>query len=189
MNFDILAVDKAYNPYSWITVKEALGLIQRGAVMHSLGETAMTLRGGVNAASGKQSLLEIGSILVVDTKSWVLKDFNYAPFTKELLYKRDRHVCAYCGSLFKERFLTMDHVRPVCQGGITSWQNIVTACGTCNQRKAGRTPAQARMELLYVPYKPNRFEWLILKGRNVLADQMDFLMTRVPKNSPLREGS
>lgn len=58
--------------------------------------------------------------------------------------------------------------------------NVVTACRPCNQRKSGRTPEQARMELVYAPYVPNKAEYLILCNRQILADQMDFLARHVP---------
>lgn len=146
----------------------------------------MILHGGINEKTGSQSILEVGSILVVNTKSFFVSDFGYAPLKNTFLFHRDQHICAYCGSEFAERHLTMDHVMPRCQGGRDKWENLVSACLTCNQRKAGRTPQQAHMELLYVPYKPNRFEWLILSNRSILADQMEFLRERVSKNSRFR---
>jgi hypothetical protein len=39
------------------------------------------------------------------------------------------------------------------------------------------------MKLLYVPYAPNRAEYLILMNRTILADQMEFLKARVTKDS------
>ncbi len=181
----ILAVDKAFTPDRWIDAQTALNLYSRGVVSSSFGETAMRLRGGINAKTGKQSILEVGSILVVETRHWLVRDFQYAPLERELLFLRDKHLCAYCGDVFKRPELTMDHVHPVCQGGKDAWTNLVTACKHCNQAKAGRTPEQADMELLYVPYQPNRFEWLILKNRRILADQDEFLRARVPKHSRL----
>ena len=56
-------------------------------------------------------------------------------------------------------------------------------CRGCNQMKSGRTPEQARMELLYAPYVPNKAEYLILCNRNILVDQMDFLARQVPSVS------
>lgn len=179
----ILAVDRAFTPDRWVDAPTALSLYARGAVSNTFGSTAMVLRGGVNAVTGKQSILEIGSIIVVDTKNWMVKDFNYAPMERELLFQRDRYVCAYCGQLFRRQELTQDHVVPVCQGGQSTWTNLVTADYVCNQRKAGRTPEQAGMELIYVPYRPTRFEWLILKNRNILQDQTEFLSQRIPKSS------
>jgi hypothetical protein len=64
--------------------------------------------------------------------------------------------------------------------------NVVTACRPCNQQKSGRTPEQARIQLMYAPYVPNKAEYLILSNRRILADQMDFLSRHVPSQSRLR---
>jgi hypothetical protein len=181
----ILAVDRAYTPDRWIHAQTAMNLYARGAVQASLGETALVLRGGINARTGKQSVLEVGSILVIDTKSYLVRDFSYAPLDRRLLFKRDRNMCAYCGGVYKHEELEVEHVTPHAQGGTYSWENLVTACHACNQKKGCRTPEQAGMSLLYLPYRPSRFEYLILSGRNVLACQMEFLMARVPKHSRL----
>jgi 5-methylcytosine-specific restriction endonuclease McrA len=52
---------------------------------------------------------------------------------------------------------TLDHVVPRSQGGKTTWENIVCACGVCNRKKGGRTPKEAHMKLLSKPCKP---QWL-----------------------------
>jgi hypothetical protein len=46
-------------------------------------------------------------------------------------------------------------VVPVSQGGRKDWENIVTCCVTCNRRKGGRTPHEARMALVRAPRRPN----------------------------------
>jgi 5-methylcytosine-specific restriction endonuclease McrA len=102
-----------------------------------------------------------------------------------VLYARDRHVCAYCGDIFHWRQLTIDHVLPKSRGGKNTWTNTVSACKPCNLRKGNKTPEEAKMHLLYVPYAVNVFERMILQNRNILADQMDFLISRVPKHSRL----
>ena len=60
-----------------------------------------------------------------------------------------------------------------------------TACRSCNTRKGGQSPEQARMPLLYVPYVPNRHEHFILRNRRILADQMEYLLAGVPRTSRL----
>lgn len=104
---------------------------------------------------------------------------------KWTLFARDRRVCAYCGGRHAEDHLTMEHVTPLSRGGRQSWMNLVTACRACNHRKGNRTPEEANMPLVYVPYVPNRYEGFILKNRNILTDQMAFLMASVPKHSRL----
>jgi len=179
----ILAVDRAFTPDRWIDAQTAINLLSRGVVQTTLGDTAMTLRGGMNVQTGKQSILKVGSILVIDSKDFLVQDFGYAPLERELLFKRDHNLCAYCGLVYKKSELEMEHVKPECQEGPTSWENLVTSCHTCNQRKGGRTPEQAGMDMVYYPYRPSRYEWLILKNRNILKDQMRFLLDNVPETS------
>ena len=83
--------------------------------------------------------------------------------------------------------LTRVHVIPFSRGGRDTWMNVVTACRSCNERKSDRTPEMAHMELLYLPYVPNRAEYLILTNRRILADQMEFLAQHVPAQSRLHQ--
>lgn len=78
-------------------------------------------------------------------------------FCRENVYIRDGFVCQYCTRRFERKELTLDHVFPASKGGLKSWMNVVTACRSCNQRKANRTPEQARMPLLNRPEQP---QWL-----------------------------
>lgn len=75
-------------------------------------------------------------------------------FSRMNVLTRDKWTCQYCGKRFKTRKLNYDHVTPRSQGGKTVWENIVTSCYLCNAKKGGRTPDQAGMKLLNVPYKP-----------------------------------
>ena len=104
---------------------------------------------------------------------------EYPAFTRFNLFLRDKFRCVYCGS---GKELTFDHVLPRAKGGRTTWENVVTACLHCNVRKGCRTPQQAGMPLLAVPYRPSWVEHLILSNRNILADQMEFLVHHLPKN-------
>jgi len=70
------------------------------------------------------------------------------------VYARDHNHCQYCGSLFSNSELSMDHVIPRSHGGRTTWDNIVAACIPCNTKKGDRTPEQASMRLLRRPAKP-----------------------------------
>ena len=72
-------------------------------------------------------------------------------------------------------------IRDRSKGGADVWENVVTACFHCNSRKSNRTPQQAGMPLLAVPYRPSWIEHLILSNRNILADQMQFLQAQMPK--------
>lgn len=95
---------------------------------------------------------KLPSILMVVNKSRRKKEMN---FSRKAIFYRDNYTCAYCANRFRPSDLSLDHVIPVCQGGKKSWENIVTCCRPCNNDKGGKTPAQARMDLHFEPYKPN----------------------------------
>jgi len=69
------------------------------------------------------------------------------------VFIRDSYHCQYCKKRFPLHLLTVDHVLPRSRGGETSWENCVSACTECNQRKADRTPKEAGMPLPKVPAK------------------------------------
>lgn len=181
----ILSMDSTWTPERWLTIEDATALLTRGLVHYSLGDSPILLRGGVNAKTGLQSLLEVKPILVINTRGRTLPRDWAPPVTKDLMIHRDRHLCGFCGKKFSGKHLTMDHIVPRSKGGSDYWTNVIAACSGCNTRKRDRTPEQARMPLLFVPYVPNRFEQLIIENRNCLADQMEFLLQRVPKHSRL----
>jgi hypothetical protein len=54
------------------------------------------------------------------------------------VYERDEYKCRYCGKQLTRFTCTLDHVKPVAEGGDNSFENIVTACLDCNSRKNGR---------------------------------------------------
>ena len=85
----------------------------------------------------------------------IKKRFDYVPFSRANIYARDAYTCQYCGDQLPTQELTFDHVIPVSQGGRKDWENIVTCCVSCNRRKGGRTPEEARMRLIKPPRRPN----------------------------------
>ncbi len=75
-------------------------------------------------------------------------------FSRLNVFMRDGFRCMYCGRGCAMNELTFDHVVPRCQGGVTRWENILSACGACNSKKGNRTPHQAGMDPIRAPYKP-----------------------------------
>jgi 5-methylcytosine-specific restriction endonuclease McrA len=70
------------------------------------------------------------------------------------IYARDNNTCQYCGKKLPTTDLNIDHIVPKCQGGRTTWTNVVCSCFKCNQKKGGSTPKQAGMKLIRKPVKP-----------------------------------
>jgi hypothetical protein len=181
----ILITDKNGNPKDWVDLNYAAHYYASDMVLWQTGQVVKTYRGGINHSSGKQSTLDICSILGIRGPLLGEKFFTRTTVytDREILYARDKYLCAYCGQEFNYHKLTIDHVMPQSRGGKNVWVNCVTACKSCNHSKGDKTPEEADMELLYVPYAPNMFEKMILSNRNILADQMEFLKARVPKTS------
>lgn len=65
---------------------------------------------------------------------------------RQLIFARDRWICQLCFARVTPDDATIDHVIPVAEGGNHTYQNLVTAHLTCNQRKgARRVPQQQRL--------------------------------------------
>jgi hypothetical protein len=151
---DVIAVDRNYVPMQEVSRRKALCSVVSGRAFvldpatfdrHTLLEGRVQLIIFPHAVACAESKLLMGRL-------------------ERRVMKRDHHVCAYEGC--QARATTVDHVIPVCQGGQTSWQNLVACCLPCNQAKGGRTPEQAGMKLKKSPKGPRahlfeRFEEII----------------------------
>ena len=182
---DVLQLDISGRPQAWISAREAAVLYASDAVAWTLGDTFHIMRGGVQRISGVQSRIDVHPIIAVrgavPSRAW-----RQAPaLSNHKLFTRDRGVCAYCGGRFHSDDLTREHIVPVSRGGVDSWMNCITACRACNGHKGNRLPEEARMSLLYLPYVPSLHEDMILRGRRIVSDQMDFLLASVPRSSRL----
>ena len=152
MSLRVLRLDKTGVPVAWISKEAAVTLMVKESVIWSLSDDAFVMRGGYNRLG------------------------------KRTLFRRDDHFCMYCGDQYIDRQLTRDHVIPVSQGGQNKWNNVVAACQRCNNHKGGRTPEQANMQLLAIPFTPNLFEFMYLSNRLIVSDQMEYLRARFKSN-------
>ncbi|HEY9512519.1 MAG TPA: HNH endonuclease [Rhodanobacter sp.] len=178
----VLSLDSAGHILDWISWQDAVCLYARGAIAWTLGDPCLLVHGGFSRLHGTQSLLQLHPI-VASTGRCRDQAVDPSPtLTNTALFARDRFLCMYCGAQFSRVELTRDHVLPVSKGGRDEWQNVVSACLACNLRKSNCTPQEAKMPLLAVPYRPSWVEHLILSNRNILADQMQFLVDHLPRD-------
>ncbi len=95
--------------------------------------------------------------------------------TNTFLFARDGYRCQYCGrhrnELRTREFLTRDHLVPTSRGGGNEWDNVVTACSTCNNRKGSHLPEECGLKVLHVPREPNYVElvWAVRRVTEVQA--------------------
>ena len=176
----ILTLDNSGTPNRWISWQQACFYYAKDLVSWTMGEAAFTIYGGISRATGLRSSITSHSIIAIKGKAMAMKGFKQVPpLNNRELFRRDRHLCAYCGAEGSFLRLTRDHVTPVSRGGKDTWMNVVTACRHCNGLKRNRTPEESGLELLYAPYVPNKAEYLILTNRRILSDQMEFLIPHV----------
>ena len=102
-----------------------------------------------------RSVLSLPSVIA-------LKDYipptRRPAFTRFNLFLRDRFACQYCGRTLPTQELTFDHVIPRSRGGLSTWENVVTACAPCNLSKGGRTPREAGMQPFHHARRPSMHE-------------------------------
>ena len=98
---------------------------------------------------------------VIALKSFIKPSEN-PNFTRFNVFLRDKFICQYCGD---RKDLTFDHLLPKSKGGLTDWNNVVTACSSCNVRKGGKLYEHCDLKLANKPYAPT-VEDLHKNGRN-----------------------
>lgn len=165
-------------PNRWVTARHAAEQTFNEKVLWGTGDI-ITLKGGWRG-SGERSVLDVFSIIAVNDGAKRMERGLTPSLNNKALFRRDRDMCLYCGESYRHKSgLTRDHVIPTSKGGPNIWTNVVSACFKCNNVKGDRTPEEAGMNLLAVPYTPNIAEWLILANRRILQEQMDFLKVLV----------
>lgn len=155
-----LLLNSSYEPMRVVTWQKAL-------IMWFQGKVEILEYHGVFARSVSSSF-KLPSVLRL--KSYVRgRTTTHIRFCRENVYIRDNYTCQYCGHKHSAKSLTLDHVMPVSREGKKDWNNVVSACRTCNQRKANKTPHEARMPLLREPKMPN---WLPLSEFEIGGDDV-----------------
>lgn len=179
----ILRLNKSGMPLDWVTLEDAVCMMVKDHVIWTLGDIAHVMRGGFDR-DGHQTEFHVPAIIATDGELFFKR---FVPsLENSMLFRRDQDMCLYCGKTFGRRELTRDHVIPRAQGGRDIWSNVVSACRRCNHRKGPRTPEQASMPLLAVPFEPNQFEFMVFANRRILSDQMEFLKSGFSKNCRLQ---
>lgn len=156
----VLTLNQSYEPLRATTLKRALRLVylNRAEIVEAEGFEVKT----VDANLPRPSVIR-------------LKKFVHVPrkfrknVTNQFLFARDSYTCQYCGrkesELVGRERLNRDHVIPKSRGGENTWENCVTACTTCNNRKDNKTPKEAGMKLLSIPTEPAlvHLKWTVRK--------------------------
>lgn len=143
----VLLLNASYEPVRVISWQRAVTLFFSGKV-----EVLEEYEHNIHSVS-----LVIKAPCIVRLLSYTRMGRKSPPLCRSNILARDSFECQYCARELSPREATLDHVVPRSQGGATTWENVVCACGNCNRRKGGRTPREAKMILRKRPVKP---DWL-----------------------------
>lgn len=142
INLPVLVLNQNYEPLNICRVRRAVVLLFSGK--------AELLENGLGLLHAVEDVFPIPS--VIRLIYMIKRPRPQRKLTKIEVFNRDEYTCQYCGH--KVRELTLDHVIPRRRGGDHTWENIVSACTSCNRHKAGCTPSEAGMSLLRQPQPP-----------------------------------
>lgn len=110
----------------------------------------------VSNSNGKKIRSAYNSISwpsVIRLNRYIQVPYKKVILSRKNILKRDMYKCVYCGR--SDLPLTIDHIIPKARGGEDNWENLVTACVVCNNRKGDRTPDEAELNMKFKPYKPH----------------------------------
>lgn len=141
----IVVFSQNYLPISRVNIKRAIVLLLTGKA-----EPLSMMNVPVWKVRSPSQVIEVPEHIRLTIKGKE-RAWRVPPVTRREVLRRDHHTCQYCGSTHN---LTLDHVVPLSKGGSHSWDNVVTACERCNQRKGNRTPEEANMPLRSKPRAP-----------------------------------
>ena len=141
----VLLLNITYEPLRIINWKKAITLLCLGKV-----EVIEEYGRDIHSVSFTIKLPSVVRLLKL-----VKKPKSPIKFSRQNIYLRDKYRCQYCGLQHPTEELTYDHILPKSRGGKTEWENIVTCCVGCNRQKGGRTPTEARMNLVRKPTRPS----------------------------------
>ncbi len=154
MSKQVLVLNASYEPLSLVSVRRAMVLLLREKA--ELLEATETLLRSSNQAYPVP--------LVIRLVHYVRLPHRKAPPTRAAVMLRDGYACQYCGAAPGRHWLTVDHVVPRSRGGCHDWDNLVTACTLCNQKKGSRTPEEADMPLRRKPFEPSYIALVLLSN-------------------------
>jgi 5-methylcytosine-specific restriction endonuclease McrA len=151
-----VVLNATYEPITIVSSKRALILFLEGKAMIVEEHPELVVR------SPSQTFPVPTSIVLKHFVKGRMVFRTKALLTQRNLFIRDQYTCQYCGrnkqQLKSSEFLTRDHVMPRHIGGRDIWENVVTCCNSCNNKKAYHLLEDINMTLLKIPTAPTIFE-------------------------------
>ena len=157
-----LVLNAGYEPLAVVSFRRALVLVLAGK--------ASVLAADEHPVVASSTAFPRPSVIVLTR--YVRVPFGRSvPVSRRGVLRRDRHLCAYCGTTAG----TVDHVLPRSRGGGDTWENLVACCLRCNSLKGNRTPEEMGWSLRSRPRAPRGASWLVRGAENRSPLWMDYL--------------
>lgn len=165
-----LALNSSFEPLAVLPIRRALRLvIDRKAEVLEVDESRMF--------HSERHTFAAPSVIRLVRFVHVPRKFR-RQVTNTFLFARDSYKCQYCGrhktQLRGREFLTRDHIVPISRGGGNTWQNVVTACSPCNNRKGSHLLEEVGMHPMHPPHEPNYVE-LVWAVRRITPTQAKYI--------------
>jgi 5-methylcytosine-specific restriction endonuclease McrA len=151
---DALVLNATFEPLCVVPARRAVVLVLTGR--------ATSLEDGEQVLHSERMDVAVPSVVRL-TRFVKVPYRARIPLTRRAVFARDGGRCAYCTA----PATSLDHVVPRSRGGLHAWDNVVAACGRCNNAKANRTPSEMGWRLHVPPAAPRGPSWLILAVRRV----------------------
>lgn len=148
----VLALASNYEPLGVISWIRAVSLIYSNKVT-TLEEYEHEIRSPSVSIKAPAVVLFKNSYIGKKIKSSVR-------FSRKNVWMRDEGKCQYCHKIVTLSNFTIDHVIPKTAGGQTCWDNVVTCCYSCNQRKGNKSLKDSGFLLNKIPRKPVRLPYI-----------------------------
>jgi 5-methylcytosine-specific restriction endonuclease McrA len=165
MSKQVLVLNAGYEPLSLVSFRRAVVLLLR--------EKAELLEATQQLLTSANCSLPVP--LVIRLVHYVRLPHRRVPPTRTAVMLRDAYTCQYCGESPGRYQLTVDHVVPRSRGGKQGWDNLVTACKRCNQKKGSLLPDEAKMNPIRRPFEPS-YVALVLLSNPVATQRWERLM-------------
>lgn len=158
----VLLLSSSYQPISFCSMKKAIIMmfLEKAEIVQNRNDTFVM---GVSNNFRCPSIIRLKEHRPLKVK---------VQLNRKNIMKRDGFRCVYCGSISD---LTIDHVIPKSRGGKTTWENLVTACSSCNNKKDDKLLHEAGMRLRTSPKMPNRIVFLRQEVKMIEEDWKPYL--------------
>lgn len=146
LDMPTLVLNASFEAINVISARRACTSVMKGiAVVEK--SYPMSIRTG----RGRRGVLDFPIPHVIKLCEYRRLPHRSRTLSRKGILARDQNTCQYCQKESPTGRLELDHIIPRSRGGPSTWENLVAACHSCNNRKADRTPMEAGMKLARYP--------------------------------------